>query len=94
MARFALWISGDYQQNRLSSVLYHLKATYVVVFIDPFVHYNFLQPRELQNNIAALQITVNGTAFDIGGCVGQPSGHYEFWTPDAWSQSLASNPKV
>eukprot|EP01062_Namystynia_karyoxenos_P010762 TRINITY_DN13830_c0_g1_i2.p1 TRINITY_DN13830_c0_g1~~TRINITY_DN13830_c0_g1_i2.p1 ORF type:complete len:583 (+),score=65.77 TRINITY_DN13830_c0_g1_i2:85-1749(+) len=37
-------------------------------------------------------LTLNGTALDVGGCVGQPAGHAEFWSPDLWQAGLAANP--
>ena len=29
--------------------------------------------------------------FDVGGCVGQPDGHYEFFNSDAWQANLTAN---
>jgi hypothetical protein len=31
--------------------------------------------------------TINGSVFNIGGCGGQPGGHFEFWQPDVMNLS-------
>ena len=36
-------------------------------------------------------ITLNGHAFDVGGCEGQPPLTMEFWTPDDWKANLTAN---
>eukprot|EP00294_Goniomonas_avonlea_P005130 CAMPEP_0114548274 /NCGR_PEP_ID=MMETSP0114-20121206/4894_1 /TAXON_ID=31324 /ORGANISM="Goniomonas sp, Strain m" /LENGTH=871 /DNA_ID=CAMNT_0001732853 /DNA_START=1 /DNA_END=2617 /DNA_ORIENTATION=+ len=38
--------------------------------------------------------TLDGMPFDIGGCLGQDSTHYEFWNPDVYFSNLTSNPKA
>lgn len=33
-------------------------------------------------------LTLNGHRFDLGGCAGQPAGHAEFFTPEAYAPGL------
>ena len=35
-------------------------------------------------------LTINGQPFNIGGCLGQPDNHYEFWYAGRWP--LAKDP--
>jgi len=35
-------------------------------------------------------LTINGQRFNVGGCLGQPENHYEFWYAERWP--LAKDP--
>ena len=35
-------------------------------------------------------LTLNGTALQIGGCDGQPTGHAEFFTPETYGPQLSA----
>ena len=38
-------------------------------------------------------VTLNGSRYDIGGCLGQDPAHYEFYDSDTIQPSLKANPK-
>ena len=38
-------------------------------------------------------VTLNGSRYDIGGCLGQDPAHYEFYDSDTILPSLKANPK-
>lgn len=37
-------------------------------------------------------LTLSGMPLNVGGCLGQPADHPEFWTPETWASKLTADP--
>lgn len=52
------------------------------------IPYTFLRALAPEGNV-----TLNSSSFNIGGCLGVPDGHAEFWNPELYLDSLKPDPE-